>query len=307
MSSSSGAIRQIAQTASREETQFAPFRQIPHRIGRSGSPENSSEGVIQMPQTPKLRLLLAGGDLRQNAAAAMLTASAAVCGLGIGALPAGVTDANAVPDAVFDALLLPLPAVPDGIHVYAPQSSEPISLAGLLKRVRTGGTVLGGLLSAETAAAIAQAGLHSCDYAAADAFAVRNAVPTAEAAIEIALRELPVTLHGLSCVMLGAGRVSQALQPRLLAMGAQVTIAARRSADLARRKGCKRKPVCLCRKCLQSAAKCAILSMYANPSHEKEYTLCSLMQKHSIRWHGFPVWIFRRRKQSRFRRALPKC
>lgn len=193
-----------------------------------------------MPQTNQLRLLLAGGDLRQNAAAAKLTASAAVYGLGIGALPAGVRDAAQEGD--FDALLLPLPAVPDGIHVFAPQSREPVVLGDLLPRIRRGGAVLGGMLSAEIREMLTQAGLRAVDYAASDAFALRNAVPTAEAAIAIAIGELPVTLHGLPCVILGAGRVSQALQSRLRALGAQVTVAARRSADLARRNGGEGKP-----------------------------------------------------------------
>ena len=56
------------------------------------------------------------------------------------------------------------------------------------------------------------------------------------------MRELPVTLWGLPVLLLGAGRISQAMQPRLRALGAEVTVAARRFPDHARSKGDKRKP-----------------------------------------------------------------
>ena len=102
--------------------------------------------------------------------------------------------------------------------------------------------VLGGRLTAQERTLIENAGLRAFDYAAAETFALRNAVPTAEGAIQIAMQELPVVLHRLPVLILGAGRVSRALQPRLRALGAEVTVAARRCTDLARSKGDVGKP-----------------------------------------------------------------
>ena len=57
--------------------------------------------------------------------------------------------------------------------------------------------------------------------------AVRNAVPTAEGALRLAMEAAPVTLHGAACVVTGFGRVGQALALRLRALGADVWVAER--------------------------------------------------------------------------------
>ena len=48
------------------------------------------------------------------------------------------------------------------------------------------------------------------------------------------MEELPVTLHGLPVLVIGAGRIGTALAPRLRGLGAHVTVSARRYDDFAR-------------------------------------------------------------------------
>ena len=60
-----------------------------------------------------------------------------------------------------------------------------------------------------------------------------NTLPTAEGAIQIALEELPITLQGCRTLVLGYGRLGRALAPRLTALGAKVSVAARKWSDLA--------------------------------------------------------------------------
>lgn len=60
-----------------------------------------------------------------------------------------------------------------------------------------------------------------------------NAVPTAEGAIEIAISETPVTVHGSRCLVLGYGRVGKTLSHSLLSLGAKAYVVARKYADLA--------------------------------------------------------------------------
>ena len=71
------------------------------------------------------------------------------------------------------------------------------------------------------------------DFLSREDFAVLNAIPTAEGALEIAMSEMPVTLHGSSALVIGHGRVGKVLCERLLALGARVTASARRDADFA--------------------------------------------------------------------------
>ena len=55
-----------------------------------------------------------------------------------------------------------------------------------------------------------------------------NAIPTAEGAIQIAMEELPVTLHEVRTLVVGFGRLGRALVPRLRGLGARVWVCARR-------------------------------------------------------------------------------
>jgi len=63
--------------------------------------------------------------------------------------------------------------------------------------------------------------------------ALLNSVPTAEGAVQLAMEELPVTLRGARALVTGYGRVARALCSLLIAMGAEVTVAARRCSDRA--------------------------------------------------------------------------
>lgn len=67
------------------------------------------------------------------------------------------------------------------------------------------------------------------DYFDNEALQLKNAVPTAEGAIAIAMRELPVTIDGTDAVILGYGRIGAALGERLQSLGAKVTVYARRA------------------------------------------------------------------------------
>ena len=59
-------------------------------------------------------------------------------------------------------------------------------------------------------------------------------LPTAEGAVQLAMEELSVTLHGARVMILGFGRVGKLTAHRLAALGARVTVAARDYGDLAR-------------------------------------------------------------------------
>ncbi|MCQ2407358.1 MAG: hypothetical protein MJ065_02365 [Oscillospiraceae bacterium] len=193
------------------------------------------------------RLLIAGGDLRQITTAARLAEDCDVTVIGFdrfGVLPEGVSACEHISGLPLDldALILPMPVTQDGVFLHTPFGSSAIRLSSLLPLVRAGGMVFGGRLTVQERTLIGNAGLRAFDYAAAETFALRNAIPTAEGAIQIAMQELPVVLHRLPVLILGAGRVSRALQQRLKALGAEVTVAARRCTDLARRKGAVGKP-----------------------------------------------------------------
>ena len=71
------------------------------------------------------------------------------------------------------------------------------------------------------------------DYGARDDFAILNALPTAEGAIECAMREYEGTISGSKCLVTGFGRIGKILAHKLVLLGANVTVSARKPSDLA--------------------------------------------------------------------------
>ena len=60
-----------------------------------------------------------------------------------------------------------------------------------------------------------------------------NAVPTAEGAVQLAMEHLPITIHGSRVLVLGFGRVGRITAQRFGALGARVSVAARKFDQLA--------------------------------------------------------------------------
>jgi dipicolinate synthase subunit A len=92
--------------------------------------------------------------------------------------------------------------------------------------------VFGGKLEPQ-AARLEQFGVPAIDYLCLEEMAAANAVPTAEGAIQLAMQELPVTIQGSDCLVIGWGRIGKVLSAKLAALGARVTVSARREQDVA--------------------------------------------------------------------------
>ena len=157
-------------------------------------------------------------------------------------LPPGVAGCTDAAQAITlsDAVVLPMPVSTDGKLVHAPFSRLCLPLEQVYAAVKPTQFVFGGGVSEEIVAAFARRDVTIADYLKREELAVRNAVPTAEGAIQLALEELPVTLDGASCLITGYGRIGKVLSRLLTAMGANVTVAARKCADRAwaRVQGC---------------------------------------------------------------------
>ncbi len=150
------------------------------------------------------RFAIVGTDARQAAAGRALEW-------------AGCAVSGAEQVARADCILLPLPL---------DESRTP--LAELLRAAKPGAVALGGRLSAQAKTIAQQAGGELVDYYARPELAIYNAIPTAEGCIGILLRESTRTLWGANILLLGFGPVGQALGVRLAALGADVTVCARR-------------------------------------------------------------------------------
>lgn len=71
------------------------------------------------------------------------------------------------------------------------------------------------------------------DYAAKEEFAILNALPTAEGALEVAMKQFEGTVAGSRCLITGYGRIGKVLAEMLKNHKADVTVSARKSSDMA--------------------------------------------------------------------------
>jgi len=69
--------------------------------------------------------------------------------------------------------------------------------------------------------------VYSVDLLEREEMAVLNAIPTAEGAIQIAMEEMPITLHGSNALILGFGRIGKILAKMLHGIGSNVYVEAR--------------------------------------------------------------------------------
>ena len=187
-----------------------------------------------------MRLAILGGDQRQIFMARKLAEDGHkvfIWGLGEcgSEIVTGIVCARweeAIREA--EAVILPLPASADGVRVYCPLQREDVFLRVPALLDALGDRVLLGGRFTESLRGIAeQKGVHWIDYYESEVLQLKNALPTAEGAIAIAMRELPVTIDGIHAVILGYGRIGSVLGQKLHGLGAHVTVYARRSEQLA--------------------------------------------------------------------------
>ena len=112
------------------------------------------------------------------------------------------------------------------------------SLSGLLAK---NALVVGGRLNTDVIEYFSSLGHDVADFFTREELVIRNCVPTAEGALQIALRELAVTVDGTRTLMIGYGRVAKACAKLFSAVGSDVTVAARKLSQLAQAQndGCK--------------------------------------------------------------------
>ena len=178
-----------------------------------------------------------GGDLRQITLAKMMAAD------GYNVTVYGFTE-NIVMENIFqtddiklaldnEIIILPVPVTFDGLYINTPYSENKITIKRLVSHINPLSLVFGGRISKELSDELSRKGVKHRDYMTRDELAIKNAIPTAEGAIAIAMNETSITIHNSKCLVLGYGKVGKILAKSLSALGAKTHITARKYADLA--------------------------------------------------------------------------
>ena len=126
--------------------------------------------------------------------------------------------------------VLPLPFSRDKTTLNAPSSTETILLNDVFTCCADIPYIAAGLPDTESKNKLARKSF-LIDYATRDDFTLKNALATVEGTLAIAIREMPITLHGSVCAVTGYGRIGKILVRTLIALGADVKVFARKNVD----------------------------------------------------------------------------
>ena len=133
-----------------------------------------------------------------------------------------------------DVIILPLPASSDGVRIHMPKVADAaLRFHSLLREVRKDCVILGGRISPVWKQQAEAENVRLEDYYSFETLQMKNALPTAEGAICLAMNALPVTISGSHFSVIGYGRIASLLAEKLHALGAIVTVYARKPRDLA--------------------------------------------------------------------------
>lgn len=141
-----------------------------------------------------------------------------------------IKKANALEEALSGAefILLPLPVFSETGILNTPFGSEKIKFENILNNAEKNAVIFGGNIPEE----MKKNGFVFEDYLNRDDFQIKNAVPTAEGALAHAILNTGKTVDKSRCLVIGFGRIGKLLSLKLKALGADVTVSARKSGDL---------------------------------------------------------------------------
>lgn len=191
-----------------------------------------------------------GGDLRQLTLAKLLKSEGYHVFLYGFDKDIQLDDIESEPDKDYvlssDIIILPVPVTFDGVTINSPFTNTPMTVEEFLYNINPSAIVFGGQIQPNLQKALEDNHIAYRDYLKREELSIKNAVPTAEGAIEIAIRETPITLHGSKSLVLGYGKIGKILSKDLYGMGAQTYVEARKYADLAMIEGHGYEPLPLC-------------------------------------------------------------
>jgi dipicolinate synthase subunit A len=186
----------------------------------------------------KKKFTIAGGDLRSIKLANLLKHDGNevnIYGFSNAGFDLGMSescDLNAAIDES-DVIIGPIPCSNDNETLNAPFHPGKIYINEVLKAVLKNQFFIAGRISEKIVQLSQIYNVYCIDLLKREEMAVLNAIPTAEGAIQIAMEEMPITLHGSNALILGYGRIGKILANMLKGIGANVFVEARKYSDIA--------------------------------------------------------------------------
>ena len=132
-----------------------------------------------------------------------------------------------------DCVILPLPVLDMRGGLNAPLSAFRYDAEEILRALPKTAIVCGGMPGEKLSKTIKELGLNFADYYAREEMVALNALATAEGTIAVLLEHSPITIWESNILIVGYGRIGKMLASRLTALGAHVSVSARKAGDMA--------------------------------------------------------------------------
>ena len=186
----------------------------------------------------KYTFAILGGDRRQSVVAKELLALGhSVRAYGVGDLfldVGGIELCLSYEKAIMgcDAVILPLPVSRDGetLNISSVEKKESPKLCEVVKNIAKceNAIVVGGLIPESMRRCALDHSVQMVDYYGSEELQRKNALPSAEGAIMIAMENTETVLEGASVLVSGYGRIGRLIAEKIKMLGAEVSVAARR-------------------------------------------------------------------------------
>ncbi len=131
---------------------------------------------------------------------------------------------------IADVIIAPIPFTKDNITV----NEDDIKIEELINCIKeNNSTLYTGGISKETELKLKEANIKYINIMSEECIAIKNAIPTAEGAISIAINNTDITLYNSNILVLGYGNIGKVLSKMLSGIGANVYCEARKEKDIA--------------------------------------------------------------------------
>lgn len=121
----------------------------------------------------------------------------------------------------------------DGETINSVYCEEKISIERLFSQMREGQILFAGSIGQNIRDMALRYDLEIYDFLDDEDMAILNAIPSAEGAVEVALKSMKKTLHSSNSLILGYGRIGKVLASILKGFNSNIYVAARKESDIA--------------------------------------------------------------------------
>jgi dipicolinate synthase subunit A len=185
-----------------------------------------------------IRFAVIGGDIRSIKLANFIAADGYkvnIYGFNNASFDLGLSESPDYGSAIAGAKIIlgPVPFSNDNETVNAPFHQGKIYINEILQVMSKDQILIAGRVTEKVAQLARVYNVNVIDILEREDMAVLNAIPTAEGAIQIAMEEMPTTLHNSNVMVLGFGRIGKILAKMLDGIGARVYVEARKYSDIA--------------------------------------------------------------------------